>query len=580
VKVLFFSPHSAIWVHAFPEALVAEALAQHGNEIVYVGCGGLLKSHCIPMAARAVPFDAPASTKERVCRLCGNYKRILRKRFDLGGMDLTDIVNEEDFRVAADLSSSVTRENCLELIVDGVEVGRISTYELLMQNKKLEMNFDEGEWRQYQASLRNSILILRVMRRILELTHPDRIVVYNALYSPNRIVCRLAELAGIPQYFLHAGDNLSNRLQRLIIARGHAFAYYGYLREKWVEVQNQPIPLDAMRAGTDHFLEVAKGRSVWAYSAAPSNDTDLRQRFDIQAGRKIICAVMSSSDERFSGELIGVVEANIPSIFATQVEWIKALIGYVEGKEDLALIIRVHPREFPNKREGVLSEHARILQAVLADLPRNVKVNWPTDNVSLYDLANIADIFANSWSTAGKEMAWLGLPVVLYSNDLTLYPSSLNYVGTTEPEYFRKIEQALSDGWDPERIRRTYRWCALEYKCASVDISESFARSEHRSFLARASGKLARGIFPSHEQEADCRNRASRLLASERINRIVRDQMRSVLDLEELDTTVTQSQETGYLKQEVRRLVEGIFGAGGDSGQGTLADKLRKFADS
>jgi hypothetical protein len=228
----------------------------------------------------------------------------------------------------------------------------------------------------------------------------------------------------------------------------------------------------------------------------------------------------------------------------------------------------------------VLSEHARILQAVLADLPRNVKVNWPTDSVSLYDLANIADIFANAWSTAGKEMAWLGLPVVLYSNDLTLYPSSLNYVGTTEPEYFRKIEQALSDGWDPERIRRTYRWCALEYKCASVDISESFARSEHRSFLARASGKLARGIFPSHEQEADCRNRASRLLASERINRIVRDQMRSVLDLEELDTTVTQSQETGYLKQEVRRLVEGIFGAGGDSGQGTLADKLRKFADS
>ena len=74
VKVLFFSPHSAIWVHAFPEALVAEALAQQGNEIVYVGCGGLLKSHCIPMAAAAIPFDAPPSTKQRLCRLCGDYK--------------------------------------------------------------------------------------------------------------------------------------------------------------------------------------------------------------------------------------------------------------------------------------------------------------------------------------------------------------------------------------------------------------------------------------------------------------------------------------------------------------------------
>jgi ribosomal protein S14 len=580
VKVLFFSPHSAIWVHAFPEALVAEALAQQGNEIVYVGCGGLLKSHCIPMAAAAIPFDAPPSTKERLCRLCGDYKGILRKRFELSGMDLTDIVTEEDFRIADDLSSSVTRENCLDLMLDGIEVGRISTYELLLQNKKIEISFDENEWRQYRASVRNAILVLRVMRRIIELTQPDRIVVYNALYSPNRIVCRLAELAGIPQYFLHAGDNLSNRLQRLIIARGEAFAYYGYLRDKWKEVQNQPIPLDAMRSGTDHFLEVAKGRSVWAYSAAPGKDTDLRQRFGVAPGQKIICAVMSSSDERFSGELIGVVDADIPLIFATQVDWIRALIGYVEGRENLALIIRVHPREFPNKREGVLSEHARILQAVLADLPPNVKVNWPTDHVSLYDLANIADVFANGWSTAGKEMAWLGLPVVLYSNDLTLYPPNLNYVGTTEPEYFRRIEQALNDGWDPERIRKTYRWCALEYKCASVDISESFARSEHRSFIARASGKLLRGIFPTHEQEADCRNRAAHLLASERINRMLRDQMRSILDLDELDTTVSHAQETGFLKQEVRRLAEGIFGAADDTRQGTLAGKLRKFADS
>jgi hypothetical protein len=580
VKVLFFSPHSAIWVHAFPEALVAEALKQEGNEIVYVGCGGLLRSHCIPMAAAAIPFDAPPSTKERVCGQCGDYKRILRRRFDLDGMDLTDIVTDEDFRVAEGLSSSATRENCLDLVLDGVEVGRISTYELLLQNKKIEISFDDDEWRQYRASLRNAILVTRVMRRIIELTHPDRIIVYNALYSPNRVVCRLAELAGVPQYFLHAGDNLSNRLQRLIIARGHAFAYYGYLRDKWNEVQNRPISLDDMKSGTDHFLEVAKGRSVWAYSAASGKDADLRQRFSIPAGRKIICAVMSSSDERFSGELIGVVEADIPSIFATQVDWIRALIGYAERREDLALIIRVHPREFPNKREGVLSEHARILQAVLAELPPNVKVNWPTDDVSLYDLANIADIFANGWSTAGKEMAWLGLPVVLYSHDLTLYPPSLNYVGVTEPEYFGKIEQALNDGWDPERIRKTYRWCALEYKCASVDISESFSRSEHRSLVTRGLGKLLRSVSPTYEQEADCRNRAGRLLASRRIDRMLREKMNSLLDLGELDTTVSEAQETAFLKQEIRRLTDGIFGASGESRQGTLADKLRKFADS
>ena len=87
-------------------------------------------------------------------------------------------------------------------------------------------------------------------------------------------------------------------------------------------------------------------------------------------------------------------------------DWIRALVRYVARREDLCLIIRVHPREFPNKREMVLSEHAKMLQVALSELPDNVKVNWPTDKVSLYDLANITDAFANAWSSAGKEMAW------------------------------------------------------------------------------------------------------------------------------------------------------------------------------
>lgn len=580
MKVLFFAPHSAIWNHAFPEALVAEALAQEGNEIVYVGCGGLLNSHCISMAARAIPFEAAPAGKESVCSLCRQNKEIIRTRFKFGGIDLSATVNDEDRGVAATLASSVTPQNCLDLVVDRVEVGRIALYELLIQKKKTEMEFSEAEWQRYQASLRNSILVLRVMQRIFDVARPDRVVVYNALYSVNRVVCRLAELKGIAQYFLHAGDNLSNRLQTLIVARDHAFSYYQRLRDKWIELQDRPSSTDAMSLATDHFLEVARGRSLWAYSAAPDKDVDLRKRFGIEAGQKIICATMSSDDERFSGEVIGALPVNIPSVFPRQVDWIAALIRYVQQRRDLSLIVRVHPREFPNKRESVLSGHARMLQVALSDLPGNVKVNWPTDNISLYDLANIADVFANAWSSAGKEMAWLGLPVVLYSHDLTLYPANLNYVGTTEAEYFRKIEQALSDGWDPERIRRTYRWCTIEYKHGSLDIADSFSRNEHRSFLARATSRLLRSVLSSREQERDCRNRAARLRSSGRINRIFSNEMHTVLDLDEVDTTVLHLQETDSLKKEVRRLVAGLYGAPDGSPRNPLANKLHRFAHS
>ena len=44
---------------------------------------------------------------------------------------------------------------------------------------------------------------------------------------------------------------------------------------------------------------------------------------------------MSSDDERFGGEIIGVVPSTDGLLFAKQVDWIRALIEYVEARPDL-----------------------------------------------------------------------------------------------------------------------------------------------------------------------------------------------------------------------------------------------------
>lgn len=580
MKVLFFSPHAAVWIHAFPEALVAETLMQTGHEVVYVGCRGLLASHCISMSAHNVPFEATQAEKARICRLCKGNAKVLRTRFGFVGPALEDMVTAEDMLLADRLAASAMPETCGDIELDGVAVGRIAAYELLIQSKKGALEFTSNEWERYQANLKNVIVVLRVMQRMLSGLKPDRVLVYNALYSVNRTVCRLAELQGIPQYFLHAGNSLANRLQTLILAHDHAYAYFMHMREKWMERQHLPCAPSAMVAGTDHFLEVIKGRSVWAYSAAPRGNIDARGIFNVKAGQKVICATMSSDDEFFAGEVNGTLPTNVPLLFPKQVDWIKALVKYAKERPDVSLIIRLHPREFPNKREGVMSEHAKMLRGVLSALPENVKVNWPTDNVSLYDLANITDVFANAWSSAGKEMAWLGLPVVLYSPDITLYPANLNYVGTTEQEYFAKIDQALQDGWSAERIRMTYRWCAIEYDHSLLNISESFTKKESRSFFSRGLSKLMQQVAPYHEQTKDCRNRATRLSVSGDINRILEDRLNSVLDLERQEPTVSLSEETDCLKREVRRLVSALYGSAQNASSNTLAKNLHAFANS
>jgi len=580
VKILFFAPHSAIWVHAFPEALVAEALTQHGNEIVYVGCGGLLRSHCVSMSAFGVSVVADPSEKERICRICKKNESILRSNFSFSGPDLIDKISVADFLYADEVVALTTQENCLDLMIDGVEIGRIALYELLLDAKKSTLDFSDSEWARYQVNLRNAVLTLRGMQQIFLEYMPERVVLYNALYTVNRIAARLAELRETPQYFLHAGANLSIRLQTLLIGRGDSFSFYRHLVKKWKSVREKPCSSEALAAVTDHFLEVTLGRSVWAYSAAPDgNEAELKKYFGIRPGQKVICAAMSSYDERFAGEVVGTVPSNFSLLFPRQVDWINALIEYVEADKDLFLIIRVHPREFPNKREGVLSEHAKMLQHALLDLPINVRVNWPTDNISMYSLAKVTDVFANSWSSVGKEMGLLGLPVVLYSPDLPVYPSDLNYVGTTYTEYFFQLEKALAEGWSAERIRKTYRWCAIEFYYMAFDISESFKRNENEKirFKTKVKNKLIRSIAPYYQQYSDCKRRAPRLSISEDIDKIFKGALDSVLDLPSNELEITLTDETIFLKREVNRLLRGLYGLGADFPEDSLAKKLQNF---
>ena len=580
MKVLFFAPHSAVWVHAFPEALIAESLQQAGHEIVYVGCGGTLESYCVAMSAHGIAYEAPAPVKRRLCAGCRRNRDLIRRQCRFDGPDLSDLVTAADWARAEEAIRAQPAARLLELSMDGVDVGKIALYEMLIQRKRGALDLTPEETLRYQANLKNVIVVQRAMGRLLDEHRPDRVVLYNALYSVNRVVCRLAEIRGVPQYYLHAGDNLSKRLATLVLARGHAFGYYRHLCNRWPDFADRPCPPEAMRAGTDHLLEVARGRSVWAYSAAAGGSKDLRQTFGIGPGQRVICATMSSDDERFGGEVVGVLPSLHRVLYPKQVDWIRALVEYVETRPGLFLIIRVHPREFPNKREQVLSDHAVLLQEAFAHLPSNVKVDWPTAGVSLYDLAGITDVFANAWSSAGKEMNWLGLPVVLYSDDLALYPADLNYVGTTSEEYFAALERALEDGWNAERIRRAYRWCAVELHYSTMDISDSFAKNENAPMLRKIASRLLRSAAPGLQQRWDMWRRAARLPAGDTAVRVVGEGLATAVDIAVRPSAITVEEETRNLKREVARLVEGLYGPRGDPRDNPLAARLRAYAEA
>lgn len=563
MKILVFAPHSEIWVHAFPEALLAESLKNEGSTIVYVGCGRQFQRFCVPMASHGLTPQSDVTERRRICDRCQQNEHLIRKQFGFQGSNVADLLNDVDGEVDQLIHTS-DRKSLLDFQRDGLPIGRIALYQLMLRTKRIDVEFTDQQWDDYTIEFRNTYYSWQAGRKVLDAEKPDRVLVYNALYSVNRIVCKLAENRGIPCYFAHAGGNIANRLQTLWVGRGDTFSFMPHLVRQWSRFSGMPCSDRDISQITEHYLELLRARSAFVYSRPKSSTYfDIRERFGVAPSQKILVATLGSYDEEKAAEFVGARVFEKKPLFETQVEWIDSLVQYLADHPDYFLLIRVHPREFPNKRDSASSQHAKELARRLSDLPANVAVNWPDDGISMYDLADQTDVFLNSWSSVGKEMALLGIPVVIYAPQLAFYPKELGYSGETKGEYFSAIDQALAAGWSFERVRLAYRWYVFEFIRAVVEFGKDYPKNEgaRLSFRERLLARLDRSYGFNLEKSWDCFFRSGHLTQSGAIAALFENQVCSLVDLlppEEADETALVG-ETSALKHEIGRIAGALF---------------------
>jgi hypothetical protein len=227
----------------------------------------------------------------------------------------------------------------------------------------------------------------------------------------------------------------------------------------------------------DSFLRFA-GSGFTIYSPAWSARSDaLFETLRLDRHRRLLVAYTSSEDEvrgvRFYESALGVEIYPGHSPFADQFDWLQSLVDFVEASDDLQLVIRVHPREAPNKRENRTSENLRELQRRFSNTYANVRVVWPADPVSSYDLAEIADVGLIALSTIGFELARLGVPVIASLPHLAEAPDGV-FVdwNKTREGYFAALRRALSEAPSLARVSAAFRWVNARFIEYSVDLGD------------------------------------------------------------------------------------------------------------
>jgi hypothetical protein len=469
-KVIFFSPYSGIWPHALPESYLAKSLDAETFEVIRVGCDGTFSTHCTAMSAAFVGIERSTAEKQAVCVKCVANRKILEPAYQGGTHLISQYLTAHDFARVDGLVAGLTEENIQDFEFEGIEVGRVAAYEILIKFKKTALVFRDEEFRYLHSYVRSSLLSLLAFQKLFAKIQPDVFVAYSPQYGMIGVCARYCELAGLPVYFVEGSSNINERYQALRIWNWTEFGLTNPALKYWQNIDQYRMTTEDRERALAHTRCLLSASSFSVYSAPMSNNADVRGRFGIPADAPLMLAAMSSYDEVFSAYAIGRFPRTKydSDVFQNQLEWIEYTVKWFAARPDLYLMIRIHPRTFPSKRNSVMAAEQLQLAKLLEALPPNVRVNYPGEKVSIYDVYKEIDALVTGWSATGVEAMTFGVPVVTYDSNLPSYPSAVHYTGRSREEYEANLTRALKAGRSDQISEDGYRWMTFSMSLGVV----------------------------------------------------------------------------------------------------------------
>lgn len=533
-KVVFFSPHAGIWPHALPESFLAKCLDSQLFDVCRIKCGGTFNRHCTVMEASGFSIALNQDRKDATCRRCIKNAEILRGAYAGEDYFISKYLSKDEVAQAELIVKSLNEIDIRELTYLGVEVGRIAAYEVLIKFKKTSLDFRDEELIYFETYVQNALLSLMAFSKAYEEIQPDILVAYSPQYAVLGVCARYCELKGKQVYFIEGSSNIDERYKALRVWDWSAFGLTNPALKHWESIGNYILSKNDYDRSEKHVNRLLNASSFSVYSEPASGQFDMRAHFGIPQDAKVVMAAMSSYDEVYSAYFIGRFPDNkyISNVFINQLEWIRRTIDFFSIHPELFLIIRIHPRTFPSSRNAVMAQEQKELAQILANLPNNVRVNFPTDKISIYDLYRQIDVLATGWSATGVEAMIFNVPVVTYDRNLPSYPASIHFTGDSVTEYYENLLKAVTAGKSNFVSENGRRWMAFSMSVgvirhpAMLSDTDYFRSSRVVNFLYRGFNRL----FPGFIKRIEARQQM-RLADARRFNTLLDRGGESLYDL-------------------------------------------------
>lgn len=479
---LFFVPYAGVTPMFAQACVVGRTLRERGHAVKFARCFRVFE-RCPVMDMHRLPYEATAEQKLETCLHCADNSLSMLAQYGLEAVDLRPLVTPE-MTGRIDEALLQAPRDLLQFEFERLRFGALSVMDLVLALKISDfselLESDRRVWLQYLRSCLLSHLIVDRACRELGVARIVHVNDYSLLLGARTA----ARKNGVPCFGLAFPGHRNVDLRRYLILSNVWKPSSFKLLAAWPACRDLPLDPGRVREVAEDLLVRLRGVGSHLYSPGKTvHETDVRRRLGLSNDRKLLVAYTSSLDElvasRMGTDALGIAIPDRPQPFRDQIEWLTALVEYVEQSDDLALVVRIHPREGVNKRESVVSQHLALLRAAFGETYAHCRFVWPADPVSSYDLGEAADVVLTSWSTIGLEMARLGAPVLVAFNGAgsAIPQDDFSEWGATPADFFAKLRELLDRPVSAEQIARAFRWYSLLTLGTTVDLTDVVPRS-------------------------------------------------------------------------------------------------------
>ena len=407
-NILVFSPHSGWSSHGRFEHLISNFLSNSSSRVTVLRCSQVLYGGCALHALQA------SRQMGAVCGKCLSNKENFDSRALYESRAIEEYLSTEEVTQINRFTQDMNVEDIINFSKEGIPLGKFWLYDLCISEQSAEAFRDPQNTPALRALARAGLLAFETARKIHSRERFDALIVFSREYAVNRSFSAHFESSDCQVFNLHP--------------RGPSFSrFYSFSASKSNRADNA---LADSRIGESMLIPVTKAELVLIkkhlLSAIHPIDTDRRLFFSLPKGSltseevrvalglskhaAVVTVLMSSPDETEAA----VLGDMYPQKFGVPDDkaHLSSIMTVAAQMPDIQFVFRWHPRGFIDGLRSVDSQLA--MEKVLSDFGEidNVFMNFPSDHLSLYDLAKVTNLALSYRSTAAWDFGAIGIPIV------------------------------------------------------------------------------------------------------------------------------------------------------------------------